>query len=435
MKHDKHTVRRMLGAAIVALGLASCQSEERLRPDTSTRTGTNAEAGPVPEGAVKTNRPAIAISRPGAVAVDVRARRAELTDGQLLEMCAGDYTPSVPAIKHSTDAPDGYGLDESYHPLGVQLRRLGASCLGGNEVACARAQHHAMDWARNSRLAGPKGGKHSGRFWNSTLTVNMRLLSPLLSTLGVAEQFAPLAETDRKVLDEWLKRKMEQYEHGMRSEGNYKGRKDGTTARRAAHNHAVQSSIVAMSYGAWTNDERLFKVGIDQWFITLKSMRRDGSLPIETRRGARALFYHGRTLSGLVQLAERASVQGIDLYAHAPSADKTIHHAVAFFIDAIEQPDRVLKYARTNKSPGPSRNYKVQDLGSSASTMGWIAPYMHRFPDHANTRRLRARADWNHTQAESYLTHSLDAAVRANGHSSEWIGVDARCFYPEPVEV
>ena len=127
-----------------------------------------------------------------------------------------------------------------------------------------------------------------------------------------------------------------------------------------------------------------------------------------------------------------AAEEGIDLYQFAPRRDKTIHHAVGFFIDAVEEPELVLKYAKTNKAPGPSKNYKVQDLGGAGSTMGWIAPYLARFPDHPNSQRLKARLDPGQTQPSSYLTHELDAAVRRNGFSSEWIGVDARCFYADP---
>lgn len=183
-----------------------------------------------------------------------------------------------------------------------------------------------------------------------------------------------------------------------------------------------------MSYGAWSNNKKYFKTGIKQWFITLKSMRKDGSLPIKTRRGARALFYHGRTLSALVQLAERAAVQGVDLYNSAARKRKTIHQAVAFFIDAIEEPDLVLKYAKTNKAPGPSKNYKIQDLGGLGSTMGWIAPYISRFPDHPNSLRLRAI----HSKPTNHLMRELASAVSINGFSAEWIGVDARCFYADP---
>ena len=377
---------------------------------------------------VSTKLPPPEITNPGAVAVDVPKRRNQLSQLAEMYLCP-DFLPIENApLYDSVSAPSDYGLDDRFNRVSARFRILGAACLGGVNEACQSIYDYALDWARKSGLGRPKGGKNDGVFWNSTLTANMRLLSPMLAALGVAEQVSPLPTHDRDVLDRWLKKKIDEYEHGMRGEGRFKGGKDGTRALKAAHNHAVQSSIVAMSYGAWSNNKKYFKTGLKQWFITLKSMRKDGSLPIETRRGARALFYHGRTLSALVQLAERAAVQGIDLYNSAPKKKKTIHQAVAFFIDAIEEPGLILKYAKTNKAPGPSKNYKVQDLGGLGSTMGWIAPYISRFPDHPNSLRLQTM----HSKPKNYLTRSLDSAVRTNGFSAEWIGVDARCFYADP---
>ena len=381
---------------------------------------------------VKTKRPAIEITRPGAVAVDALKRKNQLSDADAMHMCPGSVPVGSLHVFDSVTAPRGYGLDKRYYEVGARFRSLGAACLRGIANACDAVHGYALDWAQNSGLGGPEGRKDKALYWNNTLTANMRLLAPMLAALGVAEQITPLSLRDRDVLDRWLKAKVDEYEHGMRRNGSYKGGKDGTRARKAAHNHAVQSSIAAMSYGAWSNDKKYFKTGIDQWFITLKSMRKDGSLPIETRRGARALFYHGRTLGALVQLAERAAVQGVDLYNSAPRKNKTIHHAVAFFLDAVEEPDLVLKYAKTNKAPGPSKDYKFQDLGGMGSTMGWVAPYISRFPDHPNSQRLKARMSSSHSEPESYLTHELDSAVRANGFSSEWIGVDAKCLYADP---
>ena len=375
---------------------------------------------------VRTKIPTPEITKPGAVAVDVPTRRNQLSQLAATHLCPNFLPFGNAPLYDSVSAPMGYGLDERFYSVSARFRTLGAACLGGTKEACESIYDYALDWAQNSGLGGPKGGFEM--FWNNTLTANMRLLSPMLAALGVAEQVSPLSTHDRDVLDRWLKKKIDEYEHGMRGEGRYKGGNDGTRALKAAHNHAVQSSIVAMSYGAWSNDKKYFKTGLRQWFITLKSMRKDGSLPIETRRGARALFYHGRTLSALVQLAERAAVQGIDLYNSAPKKNKTIHQAVAFFINAIEEPELVLKYAKTNKAPGPSKNYKVQDLGGLGSTMGWIAPYISRFPDHPNSLRLRTM----HSNPKNNLMRSLDSAVRTNGFSAEWIGVDARCFYADP---
>ena len=399
-----------------------------------TSVGGNLTADAQSGISIKTDKPEIKIINPGVVAVDALVRRRQLKTTNSLDMCPMNFSALKVSVLNDLKAPKDYGLDESYNRISSQFRQLGANCLGGVESACEAIKVFALDWARHSKLGRPKGrNKGDGKFWNDTLTINMRLLSPMLSALGVAEQFAPLSSENRRILNDWLKRKIKHFQHGMRSAGNYKGGKYGTRARKAAHNHAIQSSIVAMSYGAWANNPKYFKTGIDQWFITLKSMRKDGSLPIETRRGARALFYSGRTIAGLLQLAERAAVQGIDLYERAPSSKKTIHNAVAFFINSIEQPDLVLKYAQTNYVSGPSKNWKFQDLGNAGSTMGWVAPYLNRFPNHPNSRRLWAyEQPYEESQPQSYLTGYLRIAVRANGYSSEWIGVDARCFYADP---
>ncbi len=101
-----------------------------------------------------------------------------------------------------------------------------------------------------------------------------------------------------------MKSKVDTFEHRMRNEGSYEGGNSGTTARRAAHNQAAQSSIAAMSYGAWVDDEDYFRTGLGQWSITLDLTRDDGRVPIATRRGGRALYYHGCTISALVRIAK-----------------------------------------------------------------------------------------------------------------------------------
>lgn len=121
-----------------------------------------------------------------------------------------------------------------------------------------------------------------------------------------------------------------------------------------------------------------------------------------------------------------------DIYGTAPKRKRTIHQGVAFMIDAMEDPKRVNKYAKTNRHPGPSKDYKVQDLGSIGSTLGWVGIYMGRFPDHPNTERLARRWEFGHSEVDNYLTEKLDVVVRAKGMSGEWTGVDVGCFYADP---
>lgn len=361
---------------------------------------------------------------PGKVSVDAVSRRAEI-DGK--NICAATDIDLTVTVLADVSAPEDYGLDERFNTVADQFKRLSERCLAGSQVSCRTIQISSVKWARESKLDKPRstdGGK-----WNDTLTINMRLLSPMLAALGVAEEFSPMPEGERRVLIPWVTKIADNFEHGMRNEGSYEGGRAGTTARRAAHNHAVQSSNAQMSLGAFIGDSERFNVGINQWFITLESMRGDGSLPIETRRGARALFYHGRTITALSALAEKAKVQGIDLWDIAPTETKTIHLAVKFFIDAIENPDLVLRYASTNKSPGPSKDFKRQDIGTG-STFGWIAPYMARFPDHPNTTRMLNRVTDLDAVTHNYLTLSLDRQIQMNGTGlGDWNFVNGRCFY------
>lgn len=293
--------------------------------------------------------------------------------------------------------------------------------LGGNDEACKLIQKGALEWATKSHLDKPR--RTEGGIWNDTLTINMRLLNPVISAIGVAETFVTMSPKNREIVDPWLAKIKSNFEHGMRSEGNYNVGAMGTFARKAAHNHAIQSSLVAMSYGSWVGDDKAFNIGLEQWNITLSSMRKDGRLPIETRRGARALFYQGRTIAALIQIAERAKVQGIDLYNFPPSPEKNIHKAEEFLIEAIQNPRLVHKYAKTNHAPPPRKNYRAQHLGGDI-TLSWIAPYIAQFPSHPNTIALL-----NFKGDESYLAQTLMTSVWVNGVSAEWIGVDAKCFY------
>jgi len=376
---------------------------------------------------LSTTKPRLAIfSHVGQVAVEVSKRQA-LVEGT--DLCF-DYNITTPVlVLDNVAAPEGYGLDDRYNAISDQFKHLSEACLGGSKISCLTIQKSAFKWSTESGIDKPR--PTDGALWNDTLTVNMRLLSPMVAALGVANMILPIPSNKSDVINPWLVRITDNFEHGMRGDGSYKGGAAGTTSRKAAHNHASQSSNASMSVGALIGDQKLFNVGIDQWFITLGSMRLDGSLPIETRRGARALFYQGRAITSLTALAEKASVQQIDLWSLAPSDNKTIHLAVKFLIDAIEDPKLVLGYALTNKSPGPSKNYKRQDLGySGSSTFGWVASYMARFPDHPNTTRLLRRIADPENVVKTYLTSTLDRQVKLNGTGQgDWNFVNGKCFY------
>ena len=361
----------------------------------------------------------------GQVAVNVEERKSSVNSLELKDRCG--YTATFPpTIINDVKAPDGYGLDKRFNKVSNFFRKAAARCLGGSDLMCEEIHNHALDYASNSKIKKPRGSDDDVVHWNDTLSVSMRLTGPMASALGVAWNSAQFPENEKEAIIKWLEAIGNSFEHGMRNGGSYKQGRDGFVARRAGHNHATQSSISQMSIAALTADKEKFLVGIDQWFITLDTMRKDGSLPIETRRGARAMFYHGRTLSALFAIAKRAEVQGIDLLG--AERKKSIHKAVGFYLDVAKDPNLVLKYAKKNKAPGPSKDYSYQDLAGasnfSTSGHGWVRLYMERFPEHENTKRLL-----NLNSKNSHISASLKQSVNQRGKSTQWITVNTECFY------
>jgi poly(beta-D-mannuronate) lyase len=178
-----------------------------------------------------------------------------------------------------------------------------------------------------------------------------------------------------------------------------------------------------MAWGALTGDDRAFQEGIDAYRRALADMRPDGSLPLETRRGARALWYQRHALASLVTIAEMAAVQGQDLYGLEVDG-RTIHTAVRFLLDAVDDPRRVWRYAAANERPGPEGDPRRQDLGFLARRghgrhyMAWAEMYLARFPDRPESRRLLALL----ARADPSFRPMID----------DYSGGDATCFFARP---
>jgi poly(beta-D-mannuronate) lyase len=116
-------------------------------------------------------------------------------------------------------------------------------------------------------------------------------------------------------------------------------------------------------------------------------------------RGARALWYQRHAIASLVAIAEMAAAQGYDLYAVEGGGGRSLHRAIRFLLDGIDDQTLVWPYAEANESPGPFENYRVQDLsfmaprGHGRHYMAWAEAYVARFPDRAEARDLRRQLD------------------------------------------
>lgn len=187
------------------------------------------------------------------------------------------------------------------------------------------------------------------------------------------------------------------------------------------NNHRYLRDLVNIMWGAASGDDERYRKGIARYRVALRQMRADGSLPLETQRGSRALWYQNYALGMLVTIAETAALQGHDLYGMNLEG-RSLHRAVSFLLEGIERPRIVHPYAKANRLPGPGLDWREQDLRFTEPRgrwhhMAWTEAYMARFPDHANTRRLHKL---------------LPGLFEDRPHAARTTGGNASCLFMQP---
>lgn len=90
------------------------------------------------------------------------------------------------------------------------------------------------------------------------------------------------------------------------------------------NNHAYWTGLGVAAAGIAANDRSLFDWGIEKFDLGADAVTPDGTLPLEMKRGQRAIHYHFFALTPLVYLAELGEANGLDLYARNGGAIKRL---------------------------------------------------------------------------------------------------------------
>jgi poly(beta-D-mannuronate) lyase len=189
------------------------------------------------------------------------------------------------------------------------------------------------------------------------------------------------------------------------------------------NNHALLYASVIAAWANFANEPELMEEAGTIFKQTVAGMRNDGSLPLETQRGARALWYQRHAIASMIVIAEIATASGIDLYGYDKDG-KNIHLAIRFLIDAVKDPRIVEKYARANVNPGPFQDYRIQDLGfmrprgHGRHYMAWFEIYRSRFPESSEVLELARLLDLFSNDYRPMI--------------DEYSGGNTSCFYPWP---
>ena len=327
------------------------------------------------------------------------------------------------------EAPVGYGLDDRFDNALDKFSNFSHPCGGGNREACENVKRIILEWAKADAAKRTGPSDHEGRHWNDTLTVNLYIASPMLAAYSFAKQVIDVSSEEDQIIKKWFKKIVKRNEHLMYDQ-IYKKNTQATGVPKRAHNHALSSAIAHMELGVLLNDEKLFRKAFKNFEAAIRYQRKDGSLPIEVRRGGRAMFYQGRAMNALAVIAIIAENQGYNIWDYEYKG-KNYHNLVKFFIDFTENNEIVFKYAKEMKSPGPAKDYKIQDLNRSSSNWGWLYAYVIRFPDHDNIERIKNwsqnLSDLNNYQRK--IVYQFNNVSRVGFSHASWTVVEPNCHF------
>ena len=326
-------------------------------------------------------------------------------------------------------APIGYGLDDRYDYALSRFTNFTFPCSGGNIEACEHVKNTILNWAKANAAKRTGPSDHEGRHWNDTLTVNLYVASPMLAAYSFAKQIISIPQEEDRIIKNWFKKIVKKNQHLLYGKTYDYGGASGTPKR--AHNHALSSAVAHMQLGILIDNDKEFKKAFRNYESAIRHQRKDGSLPIEVRRGGRAMFYQGRAMNALAVIAIIAEHQGYNIW-ELDFKGKNYHNLVKFFIDFTENNELVFKYAKENRSPGPAKNYKVQDLKSnSGSNWGWLYAYASRFPDHENIQRLKQWSE-NKNNLNNYqrkIVTVFENMSKSGFGSASWTVVEPYCHF------
>jgi poly(beta-D-mannuronate) lyase len=336
-------------------------------------------------GASPPDLEAFRVTRPDALLFDRAARRealAAMPQRQRQRLCGADREQWP---KHGV-VHNVYNGSQPGEEFVLTMMVAAAAAFGTDDAAAAEAVVSNLSrWAEGDALGRFKEDPAPSMYYNLD-----RTLLPVIVAFSLVRDHPGMATRDRERIEAWLDGLV--WRRGP-------GRERDPDVTSSQNNHRYLSDSVTMAWGILRGDDEGFRAGIERYLAALGQMRPDGSMPLETARGARALSYQRHAIASLVAIAEMAATQGYDLYGIEGEEGQSLHRAITFLLDGIDQTSLVWSYAEANDNPRAYRNYMVQDLsfmtrrGHGRHYMAWTEAYLARFPDGALAPRLTRALD------------------------------------------
>jgi poly(beta-D-mannuronate) lyase len=147
---------------------------------------------------------------------------------------------------------------------------------------------------------------------------------------------------------------------------------DPPNARRppshSLNNHRYWTGLEVAAIGIGADNRSFYKWGIGSAEVGIGQIEKDGTLPLEMDRAARALHYHLFAAGPLVMLAEFAAANGKDLYS---SRNQALKRLVDRATSGVADPAYFVQKTGVSQEIPP---------WSAAVAYAWLRPYARRFP-------------------------------------------------------
>ncbi len=110
------------------------------------------------------------------------------------------------------------------------------------------------------------------------------------------------------------------------------------------NNHHYWRGLAAVATGVISSDDDLFAWGVGVFKQAVDELDQRGALPQEMARHERAIHYQSFALQPLLPLAAFAARQHVPLFEYRSPTGRTLGDAVAFFGEAVANPEVVKAY-------------------------------------------------------------------------------------------
>jgi len=281
---------------------------------------------------------------------DVKARKAFLAQNPssdarkaCLAVDADARWLSIEVIKGLTTT-EGYGTDRSGNQYAWAVMVLSGRALAGDKGAEEMLKTFLLKWA-------DAGAFSETEKIHDAYYALKRLMLPTVVAFSIIRD--GLSDEEKQKLIAWIDPLVRRTDQIFEGSVDY-------------NNHRYLADSVLMAWGSVTGDQELYRKGIDRFHIILDDARADGSLPLETRRGARALWYMRQSLTSMTVMAEIATGGQNDLFDATATADgkkKSMWTVLSYWMNGMTNPILVKAYSAENYIPGPEQDFMRPDFG------------------------------------------------------------------------